>query len=85
MKYSLPVLLLLDFDAVDFPALVASVDLPAFAASEGVGVPGGVLADLEAAAKESALAKYVRRMIMMCFSRDVIAEVGARGYNEMRV
>ena len=71
MKYPLPVLLLLDFDAVDLPAL---------AASEGVGVSGGVLADLEAAAaRENALAKYVKRMIIMiCLVKmRLIAEVGA--------
>ena len=46
---------MLDFDPVALPALDASV---------GVGVPG-VLADLEAAVRDSALAKFARRMIMM--------------------
>ena len=54
----------------------AGVDLPAFEASGD-----GPLPDLEAAARVIALAKYVRRMIMMRvkvrFSQDVIAEVDA--------
>ena len=52
MKYSLPVLPLLDFDAAGVSPLPAL----AVAASVGLGVPG-VLADLEAAARESALAR----------------------------
>ena len=58
MKYSSPVLLLLDFDAI------GEVLLAALEASVGVGVRG-VLADLEAAARESAVVKHVRRMIMV--------------------
>jgi len=45
----------------------AEADLPALAVSMGgVGAGPELLLDLEAAARESALAKYVRRMIMMC-------------------
>lgn len=65
MKYSSLVLPLLDF-----PALEASV---------GVGVPG-VLADLDAAARVSALVKHVRRrmimammflMLIMCLQTEI--------------
>jgi len=42
-------------------------DLPALAVStDGVGAVTELLLDLEAAARENALAKYVRRIIMMC-------------------
>mmetsp|Transcript_11623 Transcript_11623/g.23306 ORF Transcript_11623/g.23306 Transcript_11623/m.23306 type:complete len:90 (-) Transcript_11623:84-353(-) len=42
-------------------------DLPALAVSTGVvGAVTELLLDLEAAARENALAKYVRRIIMMC-------------------
>mmetsp|Transcript_11625 Transcript_11625/g.23313 ORF Transcript_11625/g.23313 Transcript_11625/m.23313 type:complete len:90 (-) Transcript_11625:67-336(-) len=45
----------------------AEADLPALAVSTGaVGAVTELLLDLEAAARESALAKYVRRIIMMC-------------------
>ena len=45
----------------------AEADLPALAVSTGaVGAVTELLLDLEAAARENALAKYVRRMIMMC-------------------
>ena len=45
----------------------AEADLPALAVSMGgVGAGPELLLDLEAAARESALAKYVRRIIMMC-------------------
>jgi len=45
----------------------AEADLPALAVSTGaVGAVTELLLDLEAAARENALAKYVRRIIMMC-------------------
>mmetsp|Transcript_4665 Transcript_4665/g.8012 ORF Transcript_4665/g.8012 Transcript_4665/m.8012 type:complete len:93 (-) Transcript_4665:92-370(-) len=45
----------------------AEADLPALAVSTGaVGAVTELLLDLEAAVREKALAKYVRRIIMMC-------------------
>ena len=68
MKYS-PVLL----DLPDLDAM-GDEDLAALAASTGaVGAVTELLLELEAAARENALAKYVRRIIMMCV-QDVVTK-----------